>query len=76
MEKLLLTAEEAADVLSLGRTKVFQLIGEGTLRSVRIGKCRRVPAEALREFVELVAGADPGPQPGRDPVTPRPKDCP
>ena len=54
-EKLLLTPEEAAEALSLGRTKVYQLIGEGTLRSVRIGKCRRVPASAL---VELVHGLE------------------
>lgn len=55
MEKLLLTPEEAAEVLSLGRTKVYQLIGEGTLRSVRIGKCRRIPASALVDLVEHLA---------------------
>lgn len=55
MDKLLLTPEEAAEVLSLGRTKVYQLIGDGTLRSVRIGKCRRVPAAALADLVEQLA---------------------
>lgn len=52
LNKLLLTPEEAAEVLSIGRTKTYQLIGEGVLRSVRIGKCRRIPAEALVELVE------------------------
>ena len=52
MDKLLLTPEEAAEALSLGRTKVYQLIGEGRLRSVRIGKSRRVPASALAELVD------------------------
>jgi excisionase family DNA binding protein len=55
MEKLLLTPEEAAEALSLGRTKVYQLIGEGRLRSVRIGKSRRVPASALAELVDHLA---------------------
>lgn len=55
MDKLLLTPEEAAEVLSLGRTKVYQLIGDGTLRSVRIGKCRRIPAAALADLVEQLA---------------------
>jgi len=59
VDKLLLTPEEAADILSLGRTKVFQLIGDGTLRSVRIGKCRRVPASALVELVERLEGCPP-----------------
>jgi len=59
-EKLLLTAEEAAEVLSLGRTKVYELLAKGELRSVRIGGCRRIPDAALREFVDrLLDGAAP-----------------
>jgi excisionase family DNA binding protein len=63
MDKLLLTPEEAADVLSLGRTKVYELIGTGALRSVRIGKCRRVPMTALQDLIrgfEAQAGATAG----------------
>lgn len=56
VEKLLLTPEEAAEALSLGRTTVFHLIGTGALRSVRIGKCRRVPALALVELVDRLLG--------------------
>ena len=51
VDKLLLKPEEAADVLSIGRSKVYELIGTGELASVRIGACRRVPTEALVEFV-------------------------
>lgn len=54
MEKVLLTPEEAADALSLGRTKVYQLIAEGVLRSVRIGKSRRVPVAALDDLVRAL----------------------
>ncbi|HJQ76485.1 MAG TPA: helix-turn-helix domain-containing protein [Acidimicrobiia bacterium] len=49
--KLLLRPEEAAELLSIGRSKVYELIGTGELRSVRIGVSRRIPADALLDFV-------------------------
>jgi len=52
MEKLLLTPREAADVLGIGRSKLYELLQAGQIPSVRIGKCRRIPATALRELVE------------------------
>lgn len=80
-EKLLLTAEEAAIVLSLGRTKVYELMAKGELRSVRIGGCRRIPDSALREFVDrLLDGGQVGPSPlwagpsGGEDSPPRPTD--
>lgn len=48
---LLLTVEEAARRLRIGRTLCFHLIGSGQLESVRIGGLRRVPAEALHDYV-------------------------
>ncbi len=51
MEKLLLTADEAAGVLGVSRTKVFALIASGAVRSVLIGGSRRVVADGLREYV-------------------------
>lgn len=52
MDKLLLTPEEAARAVGVSRTKLFQLIRSGAVESVRIGSCRRIPAAALREYVE------------------------
>lgn len=57
IERLLLKPEEAAEVLSIGRSKVYELIGTGELASVRIGASRRVPAEALAEFVSQLQRA-------------------
>jgi excisionase family DNA binding protein len=51
MEKLLLTPEETAEVLGIGWTRVYELMARGLLRSVRIGTSRRVPQEAVVEFV-------------------------
>ncbi len=42
MEKLLVTAEEAAESLGIGRSKVYELIRTGQIPSVRIGSCRRI----------------------------------
>jgi excisionase family DNA binding protein len=46
-----LTPEEAARRLSVGRTTLFALIASGEIPSVKIGRSRRVPAEALNNYV-------------------------
>ena len=51
MTKLLLTPEETAELLALGRSKVYELLATGALSSVKIGRCRRVPVEALETFL-------------------------
>jgi excisionase family DNA binding protein len=50
-DHLLVTPEEAARRLSLGRTTVYELMASGELRSVNIGRCRRVPVSELCSFV-------------------------
>jgi excisionase family DNA binding protein len=49
--KLLLRPEEAAEVLGIGRSKLYELLAVGEVESVRIGKCRRVPLAALDDYV-------------------------
>ena len=51
MEKLLVRPTEGAEMLGLSRRKFYQLLADGTIPSITIGKARRIPAEALREFV-------------------------
>jgi excisionase family DNA binding protein len=53
---LLLTVEEAARRLRLGRTLVYRLISSGELESVTVGRLRRVPAECLAEYVATLRG--------------------
>jgi excisionase family DNA binding protein len=48
---LLVRPEDAAQALGIGRTKVYELMRSGVLRSVKIGGLRRIPAAALAEFV-------------------------
>lgn len=50
-DRLLLAPERAAERLDLGRTKIFELIATGELESVKIGRARRIPEEALVAYV-------------------------
>ena len=52
MKKLPLAAEETAEVLGIGRSKVYELLRTGTIQSVRIGACRRIPAAAIVDYVD------------------------
>ncbi|MFF8903378.1 excisionase family DNA-binding protein [Streptomyces olivaceoviridis] len=47
---VLLTVEEAARRLSLGRTTCFALVRSGELESVTVGRLRRIPADAIPAF--------------------------
>ena len=49
--RMVLTVEQAAEALGIGRTFMYELIGSGAVESVLIGRLRRVPADALGEFV-------------------------
>jgi excisionase family DNA binding protein len=56
--QLLFSPERAADKLDVGRTTVYQLMASGELKSIKIGRSRRIPAAALEEYVgRLVQGA-------------------
>lgn len=46
----MLTVEQAAETLGIGRTTTFALIKSGELESVRIGRLRRVPADAIDAY--------------------------
>lgn len=48
---LLLTPEQAADALGLGRSRVYELMRDRRLRSVKVGRSRRIPYTSLLQFV-------------------------
>lgn len=53
IEPLVFTTEQAAAQLNIGITKTKQLIWSGELRSIKIGRLRRVTASSLKEYVQL-----------------------
>jgi excisionase family DNA binding protein len=50
--QVLLTIEEAAKALRIGRTMMFKLLAEGALPSVYIGRARRISLDAIRSYVK------------------------
>ena len=52
MEKLLLTVRKAADVLSVSRSQVYELLYAEQLDSVKIGRSRRVSLASVRRLAD------------------------
>lgn len=47
----LLSAEQAGKALSCGRTYIYELMSRGELRSVKVGRLRRIPATEIDRYV-------------------------
>jgi excisionase family DNA binding protein len=56
---LLLTVREAARLLAVGRTSVYQLVWDGEITPVRIGRSVRFTLAELERFVNERAPASP-----------------
>jgi excisionase family DNA binding protein len=65
-DPLLLTPEEAAIVLRVGRTMIYALMTAGQLRPVHIGRSCRLPRVELERYVNRLQ-APPPPPPTRAP---------
>ena len=50
-EPVLITVEEMAAMLSIGRTVAWELVRKQKIKSVKIGRTRRVPITAIQEYV-------------------------
>lgn len=51
METVLLKIPVVMERLSVGQTKVYELMSSGELRSVKVGRARRVPSDELERFM-------------------------
>ena len=49
--RVLLTVEEAARALRIGRSTAYRLVADGQIDSIQIGHLRRIPIDALARFV-------------------------
>ncbi|MEO3807224.1 helix-turn-helix domain-containing protein [Nonomuraea diastatica] len=52
------TVEQVAEMLSVGRDKVYFLLRTGQLNSIKIGKLRRITDRHLAEFVSSLESMD------------------
>jgi excisionase family DNA binding protein len=46
------TVKGAAHAIGLSRSKLYMMMKAGTLRSVKVAGCRRIPAEALHDLLK------------------------
>ncbi len=51
MDRLLLKPSEAAELLGIGRSRVYELLSAGVIPSIRIGTSVRVPLDSLRAWI-------------------------
>ena len=51
-QRLLARPEEAAELLGVGRSTIYELMRAGELPVVHIGRAARIPIQELRHWVE------------------------
>ncbi len=51
---VMFTPVDAAKILNVSRSQVYVLLKDGALRSVKIGRSRRISENQLRRFIEQV----------------------
>jgi excisionase family DNA binding protein len=51
-QRLLLTVSEAAERLGIGRSLLYELLTEGKIESIHVGRLRRIPPEALAAYID------------------------
>ena len=56
-DKILLTATETAQLLSLSRSTVYEMMAGDQLPVVRIGRAVRVPLDSLKDWVRSRSSA-------------------
>ncbi|WP_406322142.1 helix-turn-helix domain-containing protein [Streptomyces sp. NBC_01637] len=52
VERLLYKPEEAAEALAIGRSTVYELMAEGSLRYIKLGRTRRIRRADIEAYVE------------------------
>ncbi len=48
---ILVTVDDAAAMLSIGRTAAWELVRKRKIKSVKIGRTRRIPLNEIEEYV-------------------------
>ena len=51
LEKELLTVDEVAEILYLGKNTVYSLLRSGELQAIRFGRVWRIPKESIKKMI-------------------------
>jgi excisionase family DNA binding protein len=54
MDSLLYTVDEASRLTQLSRATLYRRIADGQLVSIRVGRARRISAQALEHFITVM----------------------
>jgi excisionase family DNA binding protein len=57
-DRLLVSPREAAALLGIGHSKLYLLLQNGELDSLKIGSCRRIPMASIEALVKRLSQAD------------------
>jgi excisionase family DNA binding protein len=49
--RMLLRPEEGADAIGVSRARFYELMSEGRIKSIKIGRSRRVPITELQSWI-------------------------
>lgn len=71
LEPRLLTRHEVANLLRVSRATVDRMIQDGRLRSIKVGRMRRIPLSSVDEWLERVQDEQWGPRATPTPGTRR-----
>ncbi|MEZ5695299.1 MAG: helix-turn-helix domain-containing protein [Sphingomonadaceae bacterium] len=52
VEPLCVKVNDAARMIGVGRTKLYELISSGEIETIKIGKATRITTESLHRLVE------------------------
>jgi excisionase family DNA binding protein len=55
---ILVSVADAAQLLSIGRTAAWDLVRKRKIKSVKIGRTRRVPIAVIEEYVQRLMDED------------------
>ena len=51
------TVPEAAALMSLGRRTVWRMVASGEIESVKVGRSRRIPRQAVADYIASLRAA-------------------
>ena len=57
------TVPEAAARMSLGKRTVWRMVADGTLESVKLGRSRRIPRQAVADYIASLRAGSGSPDP-------------
>lgn len=52
----LVSIEDAQRLTGLGRTMIYELMGNGALRTVKVGRRRLILSQSIADWIDLLAG--------------------